>query len=89
MHCSEFQRKVFVLLETQTYEIRKLSRELLLVKHLLHTVPRPGAVPSDVAGTTVVEVPFDLPVTTEEELQTLEQRISNKQDFQSLVRHSG
>ena len=35
VHCTEFQRKVFKLLESNSYRLQKLSKDMLLVKSLL------------------------------------------------------
>ena len=54
--CTEFQRKVFAILESNAYELRRLSKEILLMKHLQQKQLPVQQGATEAPGCAVIEV---------------------------------
>lgn len=78
----EFKRKLFHLLETQNYNLKVVMKDITCIKNLLASFQNVGSSNHSVPR---AEVTFNLPCTTEAELQALEADIADEHQFDALV----
>ena len=84
----EFQRRIFRILESTAYNVKMLTREVQHVKQLLLTrnISVNSSLNADdqsIADPSVCD--FNLPVSSTDELDQLNQRITEDTVFRSLV----